>query len=187
MTPFENPRSARLMLAALLSMLSLAASAADARRQAEVAQRGAEVMPFSLAATTHVFTETADGGVQRVVAKRAGDAKQIALIREHLHAIRAEFAKGDFSAPAQIHGMHMPGLATLQAARPGQISIAYQVVPSGAELSYRSADAALVTAIHQWFGAQLADHGHDAMAASMHHGGGMSMDGMTMGAMPASK
>ncbi len=187
MAPFTISRVSRPMLATLLSTAALVASAADAQRQAEVARRGAEVMPFSLAATTHVFTETADGGVQRVVAKRADDAKQIALVREHLHAIQAAFSTGDFSAPAQIHGMQMPGLATLKAAKPGQIAIAYQDVPAGAELTYRSADATLVAAIHQWFGAQLADHGHDAMAGAMHHGGGMSMDGMTMGAMPTSK
>lgn len=44
----------------LIVMAGLGAAAesfaADADRQAEVAQRGAEVMPFSLKATTHIFT-----------------------------------------------------------------------------------------------------------------------------------
>jgi hypothetical protein len=43
--------------------------AADAERRAEVAQRGAEVMPFSLKATTHIFTKSEDGGSQQVIAK----------------------------------------------------------------------------------------------------------------------
>ncbi|WP_221179057.1 hypothetical protein [Pseudomonas brassicacearum] len=41
------------------------------QRQAEVADHGKDVMPFSLAATTHIFTKTAEGGIQQVVAKKA--------------------------------------------------------------------------------------------------------------------
>ena len=62
---------------AVLVGLPLATAAQDAQRQAEVAKRGADVMPFSLKATTHIFTKTADGGIQRVVAKRAADTEQI--------------------------------------------------------------------------------------------------------------
>jgi len=100
-----------LLDAALLALfaLSFAAQAADPQRQAEVATRGAEVMPFSLAATTHIFTKTADGGTQRVVAKRATDTKQVQLVREHLREIQAQFKQGDFSGPSQIHGTDMPG------------------------------------------------------------------------------
>jgi hypothetical protein len=36
--------------------------------QAKVAARGAEVMPFDLDRTTHVFTKLPDGGVQTVTA-----------------------------------------------------------------------------------------------------------------------
>jgi hypothetical protein len=69
---------------------------ANSQRQAEVAERGKDVMPFSLPATTHVFTKTAEGGVQQVVAKKADDAAQVKLVREHLQAIRAQFLTGDF-------------------------------------------------------------------------------------------
>ena len=47
--------------------LALNAAAADAQRQAEVAKLGADVMPFSLKATTHIF-KTAEGGIQRMSA-----------------------------------------------------------------------------------------------------------------------
>src|SRR6476661_8385628 len=56
---------------AALILLPLGSHASDSARQAEVARRGADVMPFDLKATTHVFTKTADGGVQRVVAQSA--------------------------------------------------------------------------------------------------------------------
>jgi hypothetical protein len=134
----------------------------DHQQQAAVAARGAEVMPFDLAATTHVFTKTPSGGIQRVVAKRSDDAAQAALVRRHLRDIEQQFRRGDFSGPSHIHGAAMPGLAQLKAARPGQVAITYREVPAGAELEYRSQDAQLVTALHQWFDAQLADHGADA-------------------------
>jgi hypothetical protein len=136
----------------------------EAQRQADVARRGKDVMPFDLAATTHVFTKTAQGGVQQVVVKDINDVTQVSLTRQHLREIRDQFLKGDFSGPARIHGQEMPGLAELKAARPGEIDIAYADLKNGAELSYSTANAKLVAALHQWFDAQLADHGKDAMA-----------------------
>jgi hypothetical protein len=146
------------------------AQAADAPRQAEVARRGADVMPFSLAATQHVFTKTRDGGVQQVLARDRRDRTQVRLVREHLQDIQARFRRGDFSAPTHIHGEAMPGLATLQAAPPGAIRIAYRPLPGGAELRYRTHDARLVAALHHWFDAQVSDHGKDAMAGHEGHG-----------------
>ncbi|MGE5087922.1 MAG: hypothetical protein ACM3QY_02260 [Candidatus Levyibacteriota bacterium] len=81
--------------------------------------RGAEVMPFDLKATTHIFTKTPDGGVQRVVVRNPGDLRQVDLIRMHLRHIDEQFAKGNYSAPSSIHGNDMPGLRELQAAKPG--------------------------------------------------------------------
>jgi hypothetical protein len=153
-------------LAAFIA-LPLAGLAAETQRQAEVARLGADVMPFSLSATSHIFTKAPDGGTQRVVAKDAGDAKQVALVRTHLHDIKADFLKGDFSGPSHIHGADMPGLARLKAANPGQVAIAYKDVKGGAELRYRSSDAKLVSALHAWFDAQLSDHGADARGG--HH------------------
>jgi len=158
-----------LTLSVLVAALSLPAAAADEQRQAEVAKLGADVMPFSLKATTHIFAKSSDGGTQRVVAKNAADAQQVKLVREHLRDIQARFLNGDYSGPSHIHGAEMPGLADLQAAKPGQVSIDYRDVKAGAELAYRTADAKLVTALHQWFDAQLSDHGADAMAGHMHH------------------
>jgi hypothetical protein len=158
-----------LSLSVLLAALSLPAVSADEQRQAKVAKLGADVMPFSLKATTHIFTKSSDGGTQRVVAKNAADAQQVKLVREHLRDIQARFLTGDYSGPSHIHGAEMPGLADLQAAKPGQVSIDYKDVKAGAELTYRTADAKLVAALHQWFDAQLSDHGDDAMAGHMHH------------------
>ena len=153
---------AGLALAFLSTVTTVAA--ADAARQADVARRGADVMPFNLAATQHVFTRTADGGTQRVVARQTGDAAQVRLVRQHLREIEGQFRQGDFSGPAHIHGADMPGLAQLQAAPRGAVAISYRDVPGGAELAYRTADQALVGAVHAWFDAQVSDHGRDGRA-----------------------
>ncbi len=154
--------------AATFILLPWSSHAADLARQADVAGRGADVMPFDLKATTHVFTKTAHGGVQRVVAKSATDQQQVELVRAHLHKIQDQFINGDFSGPSHVHGARMPGLAQLQAAEPGQISIEYREVAGGAELTYRIGDPKLVSSLHAWFDAQLSDHGADAMPGHQH-------------------
>ncbi len=142
---------------------------AESQRQAEVSQRGKDVMPFSLSATTHIFAKGDTGGVQQVVAKVAGDEAQTKLIQQHLKEIQAQFLKGDFSGPTHIHGQSMPGLAELKAAKPGQIAIVYRDIKDGAELTYDTANIKLVAALHKWFDAQLSDHGKDAMEGHAHH------------------
>jgi hypothetical protein len=160
-----------LLMAMLVALFAapLAAYAADPERQAEVAKLGADVMPFSLAATTHIFTKTKDGGTQQVVAKNADDAEQVRLVREHLRDLKTRLGQGDYSGPSHIHGDAMPGLAQLRAAKPGQVRVSYRELKHGAQLTYRTADPALVSALHAWFDAQLSDHGADAMAGHEHH------------------
>ena len=144
------------------------AKMADAQRQSEVANRGKDVMPFTLAATTHIFTKGAQGGVMKVVAKKSSDTAQVKLVRKHLQEIRQQFLQGDFSGPSHIHGQDMPGLGPLRAAKHGQIDIAYKDVTGGAELRYKTVDSYLVAALHQWFDAQVSDHGKDAMKGHNH-------------------
>jgi hypothetical protein len=129
-------------------------------------------MPFDLKATLQVFTETGDGGVQRVVARNPDDAGQVRLVRQHLLALRGLSMRGDFSGPEHIHGADMPGLTALKAAAPGSIAIACREVEGGAELTYRTQDVPLVAALHRWFTAQVSNHGPDAVVGhhdSHHH------------------
>ena len=161
----------RLMLALACLALSCAASSlaaapetpasADAQRQQDVREKGSLVMPFSLEQTHHTFEKNDTGGVQRVRASNA-DADQVAMIRSHLHSIEKAFSARDFSAPAHIHGAAMPGMAEMEAAAPGELTVSYHDLDDGAELDYVSRAPATIAAIHQWFDAQLADHGRDA-------------------------
>jgi hypothetical protein len=141
---------------------------ADADRLNQVEQRGAEIMPFSLGRTLHVFSKTERGGVQQVLVKDTADAGQIGLIRAHLREEAARFARGDYADPAGIHGDDMPGLAELRRAQPGQIEIVYSELPLGAQIVYSTLDPALIAAIHRWFDAQLGDHARHAVPGLQH-------------------
>lgn len=135
-------------------------------RQAEVARKGATVMPFDLMRTTHFFDDRKTGGVETITANDKSDVEQIKLIRAHLSAEAKRFSRGDFSDPAKIHGEDMPGLATLARAG-GKLDVKYKTVPAGASLTYSSQDRAVVAALHEWFAAQRSDH---AAHMHMHHG-----------------
>jgi hypothetical protein len=152
----------------LCVVASLAASAACARgpaatpeRQAEVRVRAPQVMPFDLAKTHHVFEKLADGGLQTVTAKDAGDSVQVRLIREHLLAESERFARGDFTDPMTLHGHSMPGLEELRTGA-ARIAVRYADRAGGGEIRYRTSEPGLVAALHRWFDAQLMDHGADA-------------------------
>ena len=155
---------ARIVLA--LGALSIAGCAEADRsseldeHQAEVAAAGAQVMPFDLDATTHVFEKTAFGGIQEVVADSV-DPRQVALIREHLEEEAERFAGGDFHDPAMIHGADMAGLHELVLGHE-RLVIEYGETELGARIVYRAEEPELVSAIHDWFDAQLRDHGDHA-------------------------
>ncbi|WP_206793250.1 hypothetical protein [Amycolatopsis sp. MtRt-6] len=161
----NRPDRTLLLVAAAAAVALGSGCAADpsatSARQAEVAERGASVMPFDLERTTHRFTKSGTGGVQTVVADDPRDTAQITLIQQHLTAEVDRFRRGDFTDPARIHGTEMPGLATLRA-HGGRITIEYENTPDGARATYTAGDTGLRTALHAWFDAQLGDHGPHA-------------------------
>ena len=135
----------------------------------EVAQLGKQVMPFDLNQTLHVFSKVENGGVQQVIAKDTENEMQINLIRKHLSKIASDFKQANFSDPEKIHGEDMPGLEALRSAEPGLITIKYREIPEGAEITYMTDSPDLITAIHQWFDAQLRDHDRHATMHRRHH------------------
>jgi hypothetical protein len=149
------------LLALLLGGCAAEPENATTLRQAEVADKGRAVMPFDLDRTTHRFTPTEDGLLEQVVADQAGDEVQTGLIRQHLAHEARRFQAGDFGDPARIHGPGMPGLAELSAGA-ARITVTYADLSGGASLTFRTSDPALVTALHQWGAAQVADHGKHA-------------------------
>jgi hypothetical protein len=134
---------------------------ADTSHQDMVMEHGAQVMPFDQKQAMHMFLPSATGGVVEVVVHDM-DATPIALVRSHLLQEAAMFTRGDYSDPAYIHGKTMPGLARLQSA-PSRVSVRYFETPTGAAITFASADQDLVAAIHQWLAAQQRDHSSSQM------------------------
>jgi hypothetical protein len=165
----ENRRTQALVTALALvvvaattyALVSREEQQAAADRQAEIAARSRQVMPFDLERTTHRFAKAATGGVQTVTSDDPADAQQVKLIREHLTAEAAGFSRGDYGDPATIHGGEMPGLRDLEQGH-SRIGIRYTEVPAGAQITYTTADASMITALHSWFDAQVTDHGQHA-------------------------
>ncbi len=156
-------RATGLVVVAIVTMSACGGSglSATTARRAQVQARGTTVMPFDQNRTTHVFHPTATGGVQSVVVNDPPDPQQVALIRTHLRKEARRFAASDFTDPMAIHGMKMPGLATLRRGA-ARVLIAYTKTPLGATISYTTTEPALVAALHDWFDAQVNDHGSHA-------------------------
>jgi hypothetical protein len=167
----QNAPARRVLLIALAGLALVAIGVAVAiatnggrlisTRQAQVAERGAQVMPFDLERTTHVFEKLPDGGLQTVRADDPADTAQVQLIQAHLASEAERFRQGDFSDPAAIHGHAMPGLAELRAGA-NRIDVRYSALSDGAQIRYTTGDPALIESLHHWFDAQLMDHGTDA-------------------------
>ena len=158
------PRQFLLFSRVFAVFLAIGCSVALAQStQEHVHHMGAGVMPFDLAKTTHVFRMTDTGGVQRVIVKDASDADQIAMIQQHLKHEADAFQRGEYADPAMLHGADMPGLKDLQSGAK-RIKVLYSALPNGAEINFKTMDRHLLTAVHRWFGAQLSEHGADALA-----------------------
>jgi len=160
----EHHRRPQQLRLSVVFFLVFGCSVASAQTKQESVHHMAHmVMPFDLDKTMHVFRMTESGGVERVVVRDAKAKDQVALIQRHLEHEADAFRRGDYSDPASLHGATMPGLKDLQAGA-AQIKIVYSALPAGAEISFNTADLHLLTAIHRWFGAQLSEHGADAMS-----------------------
>ena len=144
----------------LVACRSQAATPVSPERLEDVAARGAEVMPFDLERTTHIFQKTDSGGLQQVISDDQ-DTQQIALIREHLAEEAERFSRGDFHDPEMIHGENMAGLHQLVTGYE-RLTVSYSEIENGAQILYNTEDQALIEALHAWFDAQLSDHGPHA-------------------------
>ena len=145
-----------------LALALLAAAPAPAQHTGHAAGHlGAQVMPFDLVRSLHVFTPTPRGGMQEVIS-RDGDAAQVRLIQAHLRHEADAFARGDYADPMAIHGTNMPGVESLRQGA-DRVRVSFELIRQGARIRFETADPRLVTAVHEWFRAQAHDHGADAV------------------------
>jgi hypothetical protein len=154
----------RTLVTDISAILLFSCTSAIAQTQQEhVHNMSQGVMPFDMNRTIHVFKMTESGGIQSVIVKDRADVGQITLIRQHLREEAGRLQRGDYSDPAELHGAAMPGLTELQHGAK-HIKVAYADLVDGGEITLKTRDLHLLTAIHRWFGAQLSEHGADAKA-----------------------
>ena len=159
----KRERANHLFATSIVVLMLVNGGAAAQTQQQHVHDMSHGVMPFDVAKTVHIFKMTESGGVERVVVKDKSDAHQVLLIQQHLGKEASRFQYGDYSDPAMLHGANMPGLKELQVGAKG-VKVSYAALADGAEISFKTTDPHLLTAIHRWFGAQLSEHGSDAKA-----------------------
>jgi hypothetical protein len=130
---------------------------------AAVDARGARVMGFDQAQTTHHFRLYQDGGAIEVAVKDPADAGNRDAIRRHLPHIAVLFADGRFDAPMLVHDSPVPGtddLTRLKAA----VTYTYVETPGGGRVDIVTTHPDALAAVHRFLAFQIADHrtGDDA-------------------------
>lgn len=110
--------------------------------------------PYDASAVAQTFLPTPTGGIQRVTANESGDARQIGLIRGALQRLAENFGSDDYSRASPLLKHDAPGLATLVAARPGELKAVYVEIRGGAEVRYTATDPKILAALHEWFASQ---------------------------------
>jgi len=119
--------------------------------------RGAAVMGFDQAVTTHHFRLSATGGTIEVGVKNQADETNRAAIREHLKGIAAQFAVGDFEKPFATHGERPDGVADMVERR-GDISYTFELLPDGGQVRIETADRKALDAVHRFLRYQIREH-----------------------------
>lgn len=131
------------------------------QRQEMIHEQGMQVMPFNLDDTEHIFKKNETGGTQSVVVRDTNDTEDLALIRMHIQMEVQNFSQGNFSDPTGLHGESMAGLSVLKA-NSSKMKVTYSEIESGAKIDFETTDTETINAIHDWFDAQVSDHGKDA-------------------------
>jgi hypothetical protein len=121
-------------------------------------QRGAMVMGFDQARTTHHFLIFNDGGAIDVSVNDSADTKTRDEIRSHLPHIAMMFGDGSFNAPMLVHdSTNVPGTKAM-AERKGAIRYQYVETAKGGRVNIVTADRDALAGVHEFLKFQIAEH-----------------------------
>ena len=121
-------------------------------------QRGAMVMGFDQARTTHHFLLFNDGGAIDVSVNDAADTKNRDAIRSHLPHIAMMFGEGNFDAPMLVHdSKNVPGTGTMTE-RKGAIRYEYVETAKGGRVNIVTSDPDALAAVHAFLKFQMDEH-----------------------------
>lgn len=159
-----------LLLIALSLWMGLAeAKETVATKPAENTPASSSLVPYDAQQALESFSKTVHGGVMHIVAKSADNTQQIKLIQQYLRQTAAEYKKGDFSSTERFHGSDMPGLAQMKSAKADDIRYDYQALPNGGQIHFSTEYPHLLNALHNWFDAQIKEHGSAALPEHEQH------------------
>lgn len=122
-----------------------------------VSEHGDRVMGFSHDKTTHHFELNYDGGVIDVRSNDARDTDTRDQIRSHFRHITQKFAAGDFNAPMLVHGVAVPGTATMSRLK-ALLHWNLEETPRGAKLVVVADNKEALDAVHEFLRFQIEDH-----------------------------
>ena len=147
------------VLYVLVSLVSMPVSlAARQDHHGSNNQRGAKVMGFDQAGTTHHFLLFNDGGAIDVSANDPADTKNRDAIRSHLPHIALMFGDGNFDAPMLVHdSKNVPG-TRLMTERKGVIRYQYVETANGGRVNIVTSDPGALAAVHAFLRFQIAEH-----------------------------
>ncbi|MGA7413700.1 MAG: hypothetical protein WBW33_24710 [Bryobacteraceae bacterium] len=125
--------------------------------QTMVNEHGNHVMGFSHQKTAHHFELNYDGGVIDVRSNDVRDTDSRDQIRSHFRHIAQMFAEGNFNAPMLVHGVAVPGTATMTRLK-DQLHWNLQETPRGARITVIADNKEALEAIHEFLRFQIEDH-----------------------------
>jgi hypothetical protein len=134
-----------------------AALAFSQDHQAQVNEHGDHVMGFSHEKTTHHFELNYDGGVIDVRSNDARDTESRDEIRSHFRHIAQLFAEGNYNAPMLVHGVTVPGTATMTRLK-AELHWNLHETPRGAKLVVMADNKEALDAVHEFLRFQIEDH-----------------------------
>ena len=150
-------------LTAAMALVVAAAAPAAARGQhpghdhAAMNARGAVAMGFDQDRATHHFRLTPEGGRIEVRANEKGDTDTTRRVRDHLQAIRTQFAAGDFGAPRHTHAEDPPGVPVMKRLR-ARIEYRYVELEGGGRVVLSTRDPEARDALHAFLLYQIREH-----------------------------
>lgn len=158
----------------ILIALSLGMGLAEAKetvasKKAENTPTSSPLVSYDTQQALESFSKTVHGGIMHIVAKSADNIQQIKLIQQYLRQTAAEYKKGDFSSTERFHGADMPGLAQMKSAKADDIRYDYKTLQNGGQIHFSTEYPHLLNALHQWFDAQIKEHGSAALPEHEQH------------------
>lgn len=107
--------------------------------------------------THHSFRLFDNGAAIELRANDAADSATVGAIRKHIRMIADQFRANDFSTPMFVHDKTPDGVPAIKQLH-AQIDFRYEELADGARIRMTTANAAALTALHDFMHFQIVEH-----------------------------